>query len=325
MKYLFIGGAGGFALHTIEKILNLPDTEMVISTGRSPMRSKAFRLPENKKYIYKQIHLTFETEKLIKVINDYKPEYILNFAALAYATSWHDSHRYYDTNITAVSKVVESLYDKKFLKQFLQIGSSEIYGATNQPAKETDQPKPTSPYSISKLATDLHLLSCYSHNGFPSNIIRPSNCYGRYQLMYRLIPKAIIMAMNGQKFPLEGGGVAEKSFMHAYDLADAIIKILNSKKHGQIYNAGSTKPIKMREIVEVISELMKVKFEDFVENVPGRSTEDARYWIDSSKIKSEMGWEPKISLKDGIKDVINWIQKYKDLLEDEPKKFELKA
>ena len=133
------------------------------------------------------------------------------------------------------------------------------------------------------------------------------------------------MAMNGQKFPLEGGGVAEKSFMHAYDLADAIIKILNSKKHGQIYNAGSTKPIKMREIVEVISELMKVKFEDFVENVPGRSTEDARYWIDSSKIKSEMGWEPKISLKDGIKDVINWIQKYKDLLEDEPKKFELKA
>ena len=200
-----------------------------------------------------------------------------------------------------------SLYDKKFLKQFLQIGSSEIYGATNQPAKETDQPKPTSPYSISKLATDLHLLSCYSHNGFPSNIIRPSNCYGRYQLMYRLIPKAIIMAMNGQKFPLEGGGVAEKSFMHAYDLADAIIKILNSKKHGQIYNAGSTKPIKMREIVEVISELMKVKFEDFVENVPGRSTEDARYWIDSSKIKSEMGWEPKISLKDGIKDVINWI------------------
>ena len=61
------------------------------------------------------------------------------------------------------------------------------------------------------------------------------------------------------------------------------------------------------KIVEVISELMKVKFEDFVENVPGRSTEDARYWIDSSKIKSEMGWEPKISLKDGIKDVINWI------------------
>ena len=63
-------------------------------------------------------------------MDDYKPEYILNFAALAYATSWYDSHRYYDTNITAVAKVAEALYEKKFLKQFLQIGSSEIYGAT---------------------------------------------------------------------------------------------------------------------------------------------------------------------------------------------------
>ena len=128
--------------------------------------------------------------------------------------------------------------------------------------------------------------------------------------MYRLIPKAIFMAIKGEKFPLEGGGIAEKSFMHAYDLADAILKILNSKKYGQIYNAGSNKPIKMREIVEVISELMDIKFKDFVKEVPGRSTEDARYWIDSSKIKSEMNWEPKITLKEGIKDVIKWIKDY---------------
>ena len=59
MKYLFIGGAGGFALHTIEKILNLPETELVISTGRSPVRSKAFRLPENKKHIYKHCTIYF--------------------------------------------------------------------------------------------------------------------------------------------------------------------------------------------------------------------------------------------------------------------------
>ena len=81
----------------------------------------------------------------------------------------------------------------------------------------------------------------------------------------------------------------------------------------------------MREIVKTITELMHIKFEDFVENVPGRSTEDSRYWIDSSKIKLEMDWEPKISLKEGIKDVIKWIKNYKDLLEEEPKKFELKA
>jgi len=325
MKYLIIGGAGGFALHTIEKILELKETEMIISTGRNLQRSKAFQLPFNPKHMYKQIHLVFETQKLIELILDFKPNYIINFAALAYATSWDNSYRYYDTNITALSKICEALYNRTFLKQFLQIGSSEVYGATKKPALEDTCPKPTSPYAISKLAADLHLLSCYKHNNFPVNIIRPSNCYGRYQLMYRIIPKAIYFGLIREKFPLEGGGIAKKSFMHAYDLADAIIKILKSPYLGEIYNAGVDVPVSMKNIIEIICQSMSLDFNNFIKLTPARKTEDDQYWIDSGKLMKSLNWEPKISLEEGIKDVIKWIVEYKDFLKDESFKFELKA
>ena len=169
MKYLIIGGAGIFALHTIKKILQLKSTTKVISVGRNRERSsEAFTLGvgnNDDRYSYKQIHLTFEIDFLTDLIDTYKPDYIINFAALAYATSWNKSSRYYDTNITAVAKLCEHLYDKKFLKQFLQIGSSEIYGGTKEPAKENSLPNPTSPYAVSKLAADYHMLSLYNHMG----------------------------------------------------------------------------------------------------------------------------------------------------------------
>jgi len=329
MKYLIIGGAGIFALHTIKKILQLKSTTKVISVGRNRERSsEAFTLGvgnNDDRYSYKQIHLTFEIDFLTDLIDTYKPDYIINFAALAYATSWNKSSRYYDTNITAVAKLCEHLYDKKFLKQFLQIGSSEIYGGTKEPAKENSLPNPTSPYAVSKLAADYHMLSLYNHMGFPTNVIRPSNCYGSGQYMYRVIPKAILYGLTGKKFPLEGGGKVLKSFMHAGDLADAIITILHSKKFGKIYNAGVSKPNSIREIVESVSKNLKLDFSKFCEITEGRKTEDNQYCIDSSLIKDELGWEAKITLDEGVDEVVQWVKKYQDILIDEPQGFTLRA
>ena len=329
MRYLIIGGGGVFALHTIRKLLSNHNTSLVVSSGRNPQRHGAFSLDINSKkfpnFIYKQVHLTFETDKLIDLIRSYKINYIINFAALAHATSWQNSFRYYDTNITAVARLVESLYDFKHLKQFLQIGSSEIYGSTLRPAKETDCPNPTSPYAVSKLATDLHLLTCYNHNKFPVNIIRPSNCYGPTQLLFRIIPKTILYLKEGKKFPLEGGGKAEKSFMHADDLANAIELILKSNKHGEIYNCGVDKPITMRKLVEVICNKLNKNFDDVVKITKGRKSEDQRYWVNSSKIKSKLGWKPVISIEDGIEDCIDWVERYQNELKLETTDFELRA
>lgn len=328
MKYLIIGGAGVFALHTIRQILNQKSTTKVYSVGRNPEKGSAHTLDigkNDKRYSYHQIHMTFEYDRLIELVDYCKPNYIINFAALAHATSWRKSFRYYDTNITALSKLCEHLYDKKYLKQFLQIGSSEIYGSTSRPALETDAPNPTSPYAISKLAADYHMLSCYNHNGFPANIIRPSNCYGPTQLLYRIIPKAILYALNGKKFPLEGGGKAKKSFMHADDLANCILKILHSKYLGEIFNAGVDKPTTMKNIIKIIAKNTSVPFNELVKITPPRISEDAQYWVNSDKVKKYLNWEPKISLEDGIIDCIKWVQKYNKELVSQSNEFILRA
>lgn len=328
MRYLIIGGAGVFALHFINRILSEKTTTKVLSIGRNKERSDAFTLgvgKGDKRYSYKQIHMTFENDFLVEAVDSLKPNYIINFAALAYANSWTKSSRYYDTNITALSKLCEHLYEKKYLKQFLQIGSSEVYGSTARPAKETDTPNPTSPYAISKLAADYHILSLYNHMGFPGNVIRPSNCYGSGQLTYRIVPKALIYGLKNKKFPLEGGGKAKKSFMHTDDLSEAILKILKSKKYGEIYNAGVKKPVTMKEIVEEVSNYLDIKLNDFITNVPGRKTEDKQYWIDSTKISKQLGWRPNISLRDGINETGKWVKNNLDELSNEPMTFSLRA
>ena len=200
-----------------------------------------------------------------------------------------------------------------------------MYGGTDKPAKEDNNPNPTSPYAISKLAADYHMLSLYNHMGFPANVIRPSNCYGSGQYMYRVIPKAILFGLIGKKFPLEGGGKALKSFMHAEDLADAIISILHSKKFGRIYNAGVEKPNSIREIVEAVAKNLELDFNNFCEITEGRKTEDKQYCIDSSYIKKELGWEAKITLDDGVDEVVQWVKKYKEILIKEPQSFILRA
>ena len=212
-----------------------------------------------------------------------------------------------------------------YLDKFLQIGSSEIYGSTSKPAKEDDPYNPTSPYAVSKLCGDLHLKTLYYHNKFPMNIIRPSNCYGSGQLMYRIIPKAALYLIKGTKFPLEGGGIAKKSFMHASDLATAIYLILHKGKNGEIYNAGVDNPSTIKNLVEITANILKVNFEESIKITPGRKTEDNQYWIDSSKIKKELKWKPNMSLEDGIAETIKWVKDHQDELSKEDQFFTLRA
>jgi dTDP-glucose 4,6-dehydratase len=198
-------------------------------------------------------------------------------------------------------------------------------GQQKKPALETDCPNPTSPYAISKLAADLHVLSCYKHIGFPANVIRPSNCYGPTQLMYRIIPKAILYSLNNYKFPLEGGGTAKKSFMHAADLANCIYEILHSKYVGQIFNAGVDKPVTMKNIIEIIARNTNKELSDLIKVTPPRKSEDKQYWVNSNKAKKLLKWEPKVSLEEGIIDCIDWVKKFNKELLNESNEFSLRA
>jgi dTDP-glucose 4,6-dehydratase len=113
--------------------------------------------------------------------------------------------------------------------------------------------------------------------------------------------------------------------MYVSDLADAIIKILNSRKFGQIFNAGVDKPISMRNIIKKICFKLSIDENKFIKNTKPRIGEDKIYWVNSNKIKKELKWKPKISLDEGLDDCINWITKFKDQLTAESTEFELRA
>ncbi len=94
------------------------------------------------------------------------------------------------------------------------------------------------PYAVSKLTGDMHLGTMFTTLGFPMNILRPSNAYGPGQALYRVIPRAVITGLTGRKLPLQGDGLAEKSFLHAYDVATAVQVVAEHGVVGEVYNCG---------------------------------------------------------------------------------------
>jgi dTDP-glucose 4,6-dehydratase len=326
--YVLLGGAGVFAVHTAQYLLEQKDTRKVIAVGRNVPRGSHYTLDVGKgdpRYRYEQIHIVFEQDRLTELFDREKPEVVINFAALAYATSWEKSYRYYETNLVALAKICEFLMGRDYLKKFVQIGTSELYGSVDHAVDENAPLHPTSPYAVSKMAGDLHLETLWAVKKFPMNIIRPSNAYGPGQQVWRVLPRAVLCGLTGQKLPLQGGGKVRKSYLHSRDLARAIHLIADKAQPGRTYNAGPAESVSIRELVELVAEGLGMPFEQLCDIVPGRVGEDQQYWLDSSRIEKELGWKPEIDLRTGIADMIAWGRKYLPAIQEEETEFVLRA
>ena len=200
-----------------------------------------------------------------------------------------------------------------------------MYGPVERPAAEDAPIKPTSPYAASKVAFDLHLIAVHKVLGFPMNIIRPSNAYCPGQLLHRVIPKAVICGLTGRKLPLQGGGRAEKSYIHARDLARAIHLVAEHAVPGGVYNAGPPEPIAIRAVVEKVAAAIGLRFEELCEVTADRVGQDSRYWLDSTAIRRDVGWEPRIGLEAGIREMVDWGRTYLGQLEHWPTEYTLRA
>lgn len=326
--YVILGGNGVFGVHTALYLLRHADSKKVICVGRNPLKSAAFSLDVGKgdpRYAYHQIHIAYEQDRLFELFDREKPEVIINFAALAYATSWTKAWRFYETNVTALAKMTEGLASRNYLERWIQIGSSELYGSVDFPAKEDALLKPTSPYAVSKAAGDMHLLSIVNVLNFPMNIVRPSNAYGPGQQVYRVIPKAVVCGLTGLKMPLQGGGHFRKSYLHAQDLARAIHLVTEKAPLGKTYNVGPQEPISIRDLVAMVADALQIPFDSLCDLAPARPGEDSQYWLDSTAIKEDVGWEPRVSLEQGIQEMVEWGRKYLDLLRTAPSEYVLYA
>ena len=327
-RYAILGAGGSFGIHTALYLLQHADPKKVIGIGRNPLRPEPFSLNIDKQpgYTYYPYHITYELDLLLELLDKERPEIIINYAAQGEgAVSWKHSWRFFETNSMALARLTEELMKRDWLERFIQIGTSEMYGSVDHPAKEDESIKPTSPYAASKVAFDMYLISVNKFLKFPMNIIRPSNAYCPGQLLHRVIPKAVVCGLTGRKLPLQGGGRAEKSYIHARDLGRAIHLVAEKAPLGTIYNVGPAEPTAIRTLVEKVAAALGMKFEDLCEVTGDRLGQDSRYWLDSSAVKREVGWEPQISLDEGIKEMAIWGRKYINQLRDWPTEYVLRG
>jgi dTDP-glucose 4,6-dehydratase len=239
--------------------------------------------------------------------------------------SWKKSWRFFETNSMALAKFSEELMSRDYMERFIQIGTSELYGSVDFAAKEDTPMQPTSPYAASKAAFDMYLLSVSKVLKFPMNIIRPSNAYCPGQLLHRVIPKTLVCGLLGKRLPLHGGGRAEKSYIHARDLARAIHLVDEKAPLGTVYNAGPKDPTSIKRVVELCAEALHMPFDQLCEMTGDRLGQDSRYWLDSSAIKRDVGWEPQISWEEGLGEMVDWARKYLDQLREWPMDYVLRS
>lgn len=311
--YAIIGAGGSFGIHSAFYLLDHADPKKVIGIGRNPLRPEPFSLniEKRKNFKYHAYHLTYELDSVMEVLDKEKPEVIINYAAQGEgAVSWKKSWRFFETNSMALARFTEELMSRDYLERFIQIGTSELYGSVDFAAKEDTPMQPTSPYAASKAAFDMHLMSIAKVLKFPMNIIRPSNAYCPGQLLHRVIPKTLVCGLLGQKLPLHGGGRAEKSYIHARDLGRAIHLVTEKAPLGAVYNAGPKDPTSIRRVVELCAEALGIPFEQLCEVTGDRLGQDSRYWLDSSAIKRDVGWEAQIGWEEGLGEMVDWARKY---------------
>lgn len=307
MKVCITGGGNCYALNLAKHLDSLGIDHFGI--GRSPRKHPSL-WPIDHDYRYYRYHLISEFDAVMQLLDQERPDIICNFAAQgeSAASFGPETHWYYRTNATGMIRFAEAMHRRDYLKRFIQAGTSEVYGSTPGPAKETDVPQPTSPYAISKLTFDTHLQFMNRQHGFPMNILRPSNAYTPGQQLHRIIPRAIIRALSGRRLQLQGGGAAQKSYMHATDLSRAVMAVLQNGEPGKVYNCGPEMPTTIRGLVIEIAELCQVGIDDLVDEVPQRTGEDGRYWLDSSAINRDTGWTPQIGLRAGLEEMVRWVR-----------------
>ena len=306
MKIGIIGGGSCFALN-LANLLHKNGIDH-FGIGRSVRKPDAMWTVDHH-YRYRQVNIVTQLPAVMAILDTERPDVVVNIAAQGEgaASFAKNAPDFFMTNCVGLSKFVLKLKGRDYLRRFVQIGSSEIYGSVDHAAKETDPHRPGSPYGISKAAFDQYLGILWRVHQFPMNIVLPSNAYCAGQQLHRIIPKALLAGFMGAKLPLHGGGAAQKSYIHADDLSKAILEIITRAPLGEIYNVGPIWPVSIRNVVEHCAEACGISFDEFVNEVPERTGQDSRYWLDSSKIRA-LGWKPEIDLPDGIGRVASWVK-----------------
>ena len=232
---------------------------------------------------------------------------IVNFAAETHVDrSIADPNVFLQNNTVGTFTVLEAIRRHNHKVRLLQVSTDEVYGeALEGSFTEHEPPKPSNPYSASKAAADMFVLSyCKTYN-LNASITRCTNNFGPYQLPEKLIPKTIIRALRDLPIPIYGTGKNIRDWLYVRDHCEAIATVLEKGKAGEVYNISAGNEIPNLEIAKKILALLN-KPESLITFVEDRPGHDTRYSLDSTKLRTELNWTPKFNFDQSLESTVRW-------------------
>ena len=241
-----------------------------------------------------------------------KFDFAVNFAAESHVDrSMSDPQIFLTTNVIGTQVLLDASLNYG-VKRFHQISTDEVYGdlPTDSGAafSEVSPLRASSPYSASKAAADLLVMSYCRTYGANVSISRSSNNYGAYQLPEKLIPLTIKRALAGESIPVYGDGLNVRDWLHVKDHCRAVDLIIRRGRAGAIYNVGGGNELANIQIVRRVLSLLGCS-ESLITYVADRKGHDRRYAVDCSKIRGELGWTPQTDFEAGLEKTVRWYVK----------------
>ncbi|GAA6194456.1 dTDP-glucose 4,6-dehydratase [Phaeobacter sp. NW0010-22] len=255
------------------------------------------------------------------ILADRKPDAIMHLAAESHVDRSIDGPgTFIETNITGTYTLLEATraywvgQGRPEGFRFHHISTDEVYGslgATGQFTEDTPY-DPRSPYSASKAASD-HLVRAWAETyGLPVVLTNCSNNYGPYHFPEKLIPVVILNALAGKALPIYGDGSNVRDWLYVEDHADALLTVLQQGTVGRSYNIGGENECSNLELVRTICGILDrlqpgpAPYADLITFVTDRPGHDARYAIDPTRIRNELGWRPSVTVEEGLEKTVKW-------------------
>lgn len=326
MKLLVTGGCGFIGSNFVRYYLQKHPEHEIVNLDKLSYAGRKESLKDvegNNNYSFVKGDIA-DRETVKKVITGC--DAVVNFAAESHVDrSIQDATQFIKTDVLGAFVLLEEAR-KEDVNKVCQISTDEVYGHILEGSfKETDVLMPRNPYSASKAGADRLAYSFFATYGMHVIVTRSSNNFGPYQFPEKVIPLFVTNLLQGKNVPLYGDGKNVRDWLFVLDNCEAIDACLQKGKAGEVYNIGGGNEIENIELTRAILRELG-KGEEMIDWVKDRLGHDRRYSLDCTKIKKELGWQPRHDFKKALKETIQWYKNnewwWKPLLKDVTNKYE---
>lgn len=321
MKLIVTGGAGFIGSAVVRQAIK--DGHQVVNLDAltyAACLENVASVADSPNYSFEHVDIRNRAE-LDQVFDRHKPDAVMHLAAESHVDRSIDGPGdFIETNITGTYNMLESAraywtaQGKPAEFRFHHISTDEVFGSLGDEGQFTEDTPyaPNSPYSASKAASD-HLVRAWAETyGLPTVMTNCSNNYGPYHFPEKLIPVVILNALGRKPIPIYGKGENVRDWLYVEDHADALLTVLQKGELGRSYNIGGENEARNIDIVRMICAILDEKrpaeatYADQITYVTDRPGHDLRYAIDPTRIATELGWRPSVTLQQGLEKTVEW-------------------